>query len=267
MSITVKDFKVINTNTSGTKPGLMETTGRKNINEMDNILSQNTVKNNVTEGISVPGTPSTISGGGLLNKAHMNSNFIKINRRNELETGDNINVFNKLRIIYYFGDTTAQNTICYGWANNINQTLSTIEFNVLYANCLAQTAGDYVDIDLPDDTFYPNLYLVLLLFNDVWQSRIIEDSNLKICSINSNQDYFCIDKTKSDTSNYAGNDTNNSHMIVSRGFNSIDAKNVRLVVGFEDHYSDITDNDYNDVVLVIVDPLNDDNNYNDNSLN
>jgi hypothetical protein len=260
MSLNIKNFKVLNTTN-----GLMPITGRNT--NMDNILSQINLKNNVTEGIAIPGTPSTISSGGLSTTAHMNSSFIKINRFGELETNDNINVFNKLRILYYFGDTSAQNTICYGWANNSNQDITTIEFNVLFANCNAQTEGDYVDIDLPDDTFYPNLYLVLVLFNDIWTNRIIENETNKICSIYSNQDYFCIHPDKSNTSDYPGNDTNQSHCIVTRGFNSIEGKNVRVVVGFEDHYIDITDKDYNDVVLVITDPLNDELNVNDNILN
>jgi hypothetical protein len=262
MSMNINNFKVLNLTS-----GLVEINGRKTLTDLDNIKSQINFKNNVTEGVAIPGTPSTISSGNLSTTAHMNSSFIKINKNLDIESNDNINIFNKLRFIYYFGDTTAQNTICYGWAYNPNQELNTINFNVLFANCLSQTNGDYIDVDLPDDIFYPNLYLVIILFNDIWTNRIIEDTNNKICSIYPNQDFFCINPNKSDTSNYPGNDNNTSHAVVTKGFNNIDGINVRMVIGFEDHYIDITDKDYNDVVLVITDPINDDLNVNDNVLN
>ena len=266
MSVTIKNFKVLNTSTSGDNAGVMAITGRKTSSELNNISSQYNLKNNLTDLTTVTGTPSSISNSSFNNIAHMGSNYIKISTDGmDNPNNENINVFQKIRIIFYFGTSSSQNMICYGWANSSTQTVT--NYNVLFANCNAQTYGDYVDIDLPDRTFYPNLYLVLILVNDIWPTRIIENSNQKICSVDiSNWDYFSLNPTKSNTSNYNGTDSSTNHTIIVKGKDHINNKNIRICVAFEDWYMDKTDKDYYDVGLIITDTLNDELNINDTNL-
>jgi hypothetical protein len=263
MSLTIKNFKVLNTTS-----GLMNIDGRKTTEQLNSISSQYTLKNNLTNLSYVEGTPNAINKAILTDYSHFSSSFLKIDYKGEDSNSlDKIDIFQKLRIIFYFGESTSNNMICYAWAHSTTQTLSELEFNVLFANCNAQQKGDYKDIDLPDMIYYPNLYLVLILVNNIWNQRIIEDVTNKICSVDvSNHDYFCIDPSKSVTSNNEATDNNTNHCIVIKGNNSIENKNIRYCIAFEDWYDEITDWDYHDVGLIVTDQLNDENQVIDNIL-
>jgi|SaaInlStandDraft_5_1057022.scaffolds.fasta_scaffold00837_11 hypothetical protein len=263
---TIKNFKVLDTTTSGNTAGIMLISGRKTTDELNNISSQYNLKNNLINLIPVSGTPSSINNSNFKNIAHMGSSYIKISTNGmDNPSDENINIFHKIRIIFYFGSSSSQNMICYGWANKLTQTVT--EYNVLFANCNAQSYGDYVDIDLPDRTFYPKLYLVLILINNIWSSRIIEDIPTKTCSVDiSNWDYFNLNPSKSNTNNYDGIDNNTSHTIIIKGKDQANNKNIRICIAFEDWYIDITDKDYYDVGLIITDAINDELNINDTNL-
>ena len=74
MALTIKNFTVLNTTT-----GQMAISGRYTSAQVSNILSQSTITDNVTEGVAIAGTPSTIdSGEGLFGKAHIGSVSIEI---------------------------------------------------------------------------------------------------------------------------------------------------------------------------------------------
>ena len=44
-------------------------------------------------------------------------------------------------------------------------------WNVVFASTKTQTYGDYVDIELPNYSSYPNLYVAFVLLVKVWQTK------------------------------------------------------------------------------------------------
>lgn len=255
MSITIKNFKVDNT-TSGKMPQ----TGRRTLTYLETILSSGTFLNDLVERQAIPGTPATISAGNLVGKAHMSTKYIQVIRENGYLGIDKVFCSTKLRITKISGTSSAANMICYAWSSDPNILPTALTWNVLFANFNQQTQGDYIDIDLPDSTFYPNLYLSLILINDAWKSRTIVDATQKICSVPGNLDYFCINP------NYSKADVGQSHCVNIQAYNVFDGLQDRVCVAFEDWYMAQTDRDYNDVVLAIQDAFLDTNNVNDTSI-
>jgi len=255
MSITIKNFKVLNTTS-----GKMQQTGRRKLTFLETILSSKTFLDDLIERFAIAGTPATISGGNLVGKAHMSTKYIEITRTNGNNGIDKIAVSTKLRITKVSGTSSAANMICYGWTNDPNILPTSIPWNVLFANFNQQTQGDYIDIDLPDSTFYPKLYLALILINDAWKSRTIEDAGQMICSVPGNLDYFCINP------NYSNVDVGLSHCVNIQAYNEPNGLQNRICVAFEDWFMAKTDRDYNDVVLAIQDAFLDTDNINDSSI-
>ena len=198
-TLSIKNFKVINTTT-----GQMPITGRIDNNQLSNILSYKKIINEVIEGILVPGTPDSISAGGLQGISHMSTSYIKIItdfKNNSL----NDEVFipdNFIRITYVGGITGASNSLIYGFCASNNTPIENINWNVAFAKNTSQTAGDYIDVSFPDMTYYPsdNFYISFILLNSAWDNRIIIRDN--VCNItNINTPNFCINRlTKLDNS-------------------------------------------------------------------
>lgn len=253
--ITIKNFKVLDTTT-----GKMQQSGRRKLSYLETILSSKTYLDNLVEKTAIPGTPSTISSGPFVGNAHMSTKYIQIIRQNGNLGIDNVIVSTLLRITKITGTSSAANMICYGWASSPSVLPTAITWNVLFADFNKQTQGDYVDIELPDSTFYPNLYLALILVNDAWKSRTVVDETLKICSVPGNLDYFCI------TPGYSNADVGQSHCMNIQGYNNPNGLQDRVGVAYEDWYIASTDRDYNDVVLTIQDAFLDSNNVNDSTI-
>ena len=241
MSFSIKNFTVLNTTT-----GVMPITGRYTSSQINNILSHTTLINGVTEQQTVPGMPTTISSSSsMYNKAHICTGYIKlIDSYLKNTSGDAIFVPDGiLRICYLGGTTSAKNSVIYGFAPATSTAIANITWDVLIAVNTTQTLGDYWDIILPDRTFYPNLYLAIIVLNDSWSSRTIVSGTT--CNITNTTPNFCIDSSKSVT------DTNTAHFINLQGYNSNYGVLTRLVIGIEDWYSSLTDNDFNDILLAV----------------
>ena len=254
-NITIKNFKVTNLTS-----GKIQQTGRRKLNYLETILSSKTFINDLVERTAIPGTPGSITSGDLVNKAHMSTKYIEILNQYGTNGIDTIIIPAKIRFTKVTGTSSAQNMICYGWASSLDTAVTAITWNVLFANFNEQTQGDYIDIDLPDRTRFPKLFLALILINDAWRNKTIENVNLKICSVPGNLDYFCINPDNSKA------DVGDSHCVNIQGFSNIYGVQNRISVAFEDWYMDQTDNDYNDVVISIQDAYLDDDNVNDTSI-
>ena len=252
MTINIKNFKVTDLTS-----GKMEQSGRKTQEQLNVIKSQDKFKTSLVEQQAVPGTPTIISSGPLLNSAHMSTKYINISRENGKNSIDSVFIPTIIRIIKLSGYSAVANMICYAFANSPTQLSENLEWNVLFANFNEQTEGDYVDISLPDSTLYPKLYLGLILLNNAWLKKTIVNETQKICSIPSNLKFFCINPS------YSNADVGLSHVINIQAYNTYIGYQNRLCVAFEDYYSNVTDRDYNDVVLSIQDRDFDENAIND----
>lgn len=236
MSLNINRFKVLNTTN-----GLMLQNGRNS--NLNVIASQNIVINNLTNGTNVPGSPYTISSGDMFNIGHIGLTYIKIINNNVIRLTENCIYVpdNYIRVIYLGGITDSTNSLLYGFANS--QTQQNISLNVLIANTNSQTIGDYFDIELPDRTYFPNLYVVLYVLNGAWNNRTIINDN--VCSITStNCLSYCINPQ------YSLNDVTLSHFIFVNGTNNILGIPTRLSIGVEDQLiSEV--NDYSQLKLSI----------------
>ena len=244
MSITINQFNVIDTTS-----GLVDITGRYDSSQINNMFIYNTFTIGINNKIQVPGTPTTISSTSLLyNKSHLSTNFIHILKNTEYYN-NNTNIDsvyvpdNILRIVYLGGQTSATNTVIYGFAPSSSTLITNINWNVLMAVNKVHTIGDYWDIELPDSTFYPDLYLSIIVLNGAWKIRNIINNN--ICSVNYSLPSFCINPSVSTS------DSGLSHFIVLQGYNSNANLLTRLLISVEDWYSSSTDNDYNDIIFSI----------------
>lgn len=255
-TLSIKNFNVLNTTN-----GKMPITGRIDNNQLSNILSYKKIINEVIEGIEVPGTPDTISSGGLQGISHMATSYIKIItdfKNNSL----NDEVFipdNFIRITYVGGTTGASNSLIYGFCDSNNTPIENITWNVAFAKNTSQTAGDYIDVPFPDMTYYPsdNFYISFILLNSAWDNRIIIRDN--ICSItNLNAPNFCINPSKSLY------DINKSHFINIKGSNTFYGYFTRITFGSEDWHIENTDKDYNDFSFSISSRFNSELNVNEN---
>jgi hypothetical protein len=242
MVLTVKQFNVIDTST-----GKVAISGRYTNAQINTIKSQYLLTNDTVERTTIAGTPDTINSSELLyGISHMSTSYIQIVR----SFGTNVSndcIFvpdGTIRISYIGGTTSASNSILYGFSPSTSTSLSSITFNVLVAKNTSQTIGDYWDIPIPDDTNYPNLYLVLVLVNSGWDSRTIVSGNT--CSIpTTNIPNFCIDPSKSIY------DENKSHFIILQCKNSVYGIPNRISIAIEDWLFGQTDNDYNDFLISI----------------
>lgn len=258
MSLSIKNFKVLDLDT-----GKIQQDGRRTLNHLETIVASKTFLDNLQERRLVYGTPKTIKKGNLVTKAHMSTQYIKINRgeQHRANSDDVLNVMTRLRLTKLTGTSAAKNMLCYAWTNSINTTSTNLIWNVAFANFNEQNQGDYLNIDLPENTNYPNLYLALMIINGAWDQKTIVNQEQKICSIPGNDlVYFSITPSQSIS------DTNYSHCIVIKAYSSHIGLQNRVCLAFEDWHMNFSDRDYNDVVISLQDAFLDDNNINDNSI-
>jgi hypothetical protein len=242
MSLSISYFTVVNTTT-----GQMQQTGRKTNAEMVNIISQNYVISGLVPGITVPGTPQTISGGPLYQIGDMSKQYIKIVKEfqlisqiNSLFVQDNI-----IRFTFLGGTTTSSDSILYGFTSSPSQPISGVQFNVLIANTNSQTVGDYFDIDITNTTTYSTVYLIVCILNGAWTNRTIISGDQ--CSISSTDgNLFCMNPSQS------LQDISLSHFIIVNGVNSVYGINSNLVMGIEDDLISSSNRDYANVKLGIT---------------
>jgi hypothetical protein len=210
MALTIKNFKVTNLIS-----GNIQQTGRRKLSHLETMLSTKKFLDDLIEKSRVQGTPDNITGGPFFGEAHMSTRYISIIREKTNNLLDALYCSTILRITKVSGTTSAQNTICYAWSNSLDTNSTELTWNVLFANCNEQVNGDYIDIELPDTTQYPNLYLSIIIINDVWKNKTIINENQNICSIPGNKDYFSINPQKSNA------DIGQSHFIIIQGYDKI----------------------------------------------
>lgn len=254
MSINIKHFKVIN-NTNGK----VKISGRNNNTKINLIKSHNQYLNNISEGQEVTGMPSNISKTGLQGLSHLGNNIQIIKHRFTINN-NSLYIPDRLRISYISGTTAGNNSIIYAWSNKENINYTELDWNVLFANCNAQSHGDYWDIDLPDDTHYPNLYLNIIMLLNSWSEKKlqIKDNIFNFKNTIHKRIYH-------NNYLYSYIDNNTSHSINLQGTNTKDNINTRIIIGFEDWPLPNSDLDYNDIILSISSVFFDETNLNDNS--
>lgn len=238
MSINIKYFTVSNTTTGHITP-----TGNKNINWNK---SQSSILSNLVNLTPVSGTPESITRDGLNTTAHMGTTYINIITEHKTTNSfESLFISDMIRITIIGGYAAYNNSIIYGFSANNTTTATNITWSVAFANMNAQNTGDYIDIPLPDKTYYPNLFLAIALIPNGWNNRTIVDADKKICSLPSNSTYYNINKT------YSSTDTDYSHSINSQGYNSTYGIFTRIILAFEDWEMLDTDRDYDDVVISV----------------
>ena len=263
MVLNIKNFKVENTTT-----GLRLQSGRKTTSQLNNNLLSSTYLNNLVNETAVQGTPTAITGGGLVGKAYMGQNYIKIVREigniiSNPALNNQVYIPDRVRITRVGGVCNTQNSLCYAWSSSLTKTPEELEWNVLMPNVKEQSDGDYFDIDLPDSTLYPNLYISFILIPNAWLGRTIIDASLNICSIPNNLDYFCSNPSFS----IGKMDPNIAHTINIQGFNQNQGILTRVGLSFEDRYmAYFSDRDYNDITIYVSSVFFDDENINETDL-
>ena len=250
-------------NVTNTTTGNMQQTGRKTNSELTNILSQSTIINNLVSGTTVPGTPVQITGGPLYGIGVMGFQYIELVKTfqknsslNSLYVPDDF-----VRLTFLGGTTSSTDAIIYAFANSTSQTFASLVFYMAIANTNSQVAGDYFDLQLPDPTAYPNIFLVLALINGAWTTRTIVSGTQ--CSIQIGAPgtaTYCINPTQS------LQDVGLKHFILVNGYNSVYGVYSNIAIGIEDDPIATSNRDYANVKLAISSRMINDSLTNDNLL-
>ena len=235
-------------NVTNTTTGNMQQSGRKTNSELTNIVSQSTIITDLVSGTTVPGTPVEITGGPLYGIGQMGFQYIQLIKAfqkntslNSLFVPDNI-----IRITFLGGTTSSTDSVIYAFANSTSQTFSNLTFNMAMANTNSQVTGDFFDIELPDPTSYPNIYLVLALINGAWTTRTIVSGNrcrIEIGAVGTST--YCINPTQS------LQDVGLKHFILVCGYNSTLGIHSNIAIGIEDDPIASSNRDYANVKIAV----------------
>jgi hypothetical protein len=250
-------------NVTNTTTGNMQQSGRKTNSELTNIVSQSRIITDLVSGTTVPGTPVTITSGPLYGIGQMGFQYIELIKSfqkntslNSLFVPDNI-----IRITFLGGTTSSTDSIIYAFANSTSQTFASLTFNMAMANTNSQVTGDFFDIELPDPTSFPNIYLVLALINGAWTTRTIVSGNqcrIQIGAVGTST--YCINPTQS------LQDVGLAHFILVNGYNSTLGIHSNIAIGLEDDPIGSSNRDYANVKLAISSRSLNDNLTNDSEL-
>jgi hypothetical protein len=250
-------------NVTNTTTGNMQQTGRKTNSQLTNIVSQSRIITDLVSGTPVPGTPVQITGGPLYGVGQMGFQYIQLIKTfqknaslNSLFVPDDF-----VRLTFLGGTTSSTDAIIYAFAYSTSQTFASLSFNMAIANTNSQIAGDYFDLQLPDPTAYPNIFLVLALINGAWTTRTIVSGNQ--CSIEigaSGTATYCISPTQS------LQDVGIKHFILVSGYNSVYGLNSNIAIGIEDDPIASSNRDYANVKLAVSSRMINESLTNDNLL-
>jgi|GEM_PF-6759556 len=242
----MKYMSYIYFNVTNTTTGNMQQSGRKTNSQLTNIVSQSRIITDLVSGNTVPGTPVQITGGPLYGIGQMGFQYIELIKAfqkntslNSLFVPDNI-----LRLTFLGGTTSSTDSIIYAFANSTSQTFANLTFNMAIANTNSQITGDFFDIQLPDPTAYPNIYLVLAIINGAWTTRTIVSGNqcsIQIGSVGTAT--YCINPTQS------LQDNGLAHFILVNGYNSTLGIHSNIAIGIEDEPIASSNRDYANVKL------------------
>ena len=235
-------------NVTNITTGNMQQSGRKTNNQLLTILTQSRIITDLVSGTTVPGTPYQVTGGPLYGIGQMGFQYIQIVKTfqknaqlNSLYIPDNI-----MRLTFLGGNTISADSIIYAFANSTSQTFAELTFYMAIANTNSQIAGDYFDIELPEPTTYPNIYLVLALINGAWTDRTIISGNRCRIEIGANDtSTYCINPEQS------LQDVGLKHFILVSGISDIFGVYANIAIGIEDESIASSNLDYANVKLAI----------------
>jgi hypothetical protein len=235
-------------NVTNTTTGNVQQTGRKTNDQLTNIYTQSRIINDLVNGTTVPGTPYQITSGPLYGVGQMGFQYIQLVKvfqqnapLNSLYVPDSF-----IRLTFLGGTTTSTDSIIYAFASSTSQTFAELTFNMAIANTNSQIVGDYFDIQLPDLTDYPNIYLVLSLINGAWTNRTIVSGNQ--CRIQLGEvgtSTYCINPTQS------LQDVGLKHFILVCGLNDVLGINSNIAIGIEDEPIATSNLDYSKVKIAV----------------
>ena len=250
-------------NVTNTTTGNMQQSGRKTNSQLTNIVSQSRIITDLVSGTTVPGTPVTITSGPLYGIGQMGFQYIELIKSfqkntslNSLFVPDNI-----MRLTFLGGTTSSTDSIIYAFANSTSQTFANLTFNMAIANTNSQVTGDFFDIQLPDPTSYPNIFLVLALINGAWTTRTIISGNqcrIEIGAVGTAT--YCINPAQS------LQDNGLKHFILVNGYNSILGIHSNIAIGIEDDPIASSNRDYANVKIAVSSRMTNDSLTNDSEL-
>lgn len=222
--LNIKQFKVANTTTGATEQSGRETTPFYSLAQttLTNDLSQNAVMANKTL--------TTVTGS---TRAHLSRSYIKVVREytQDVSGADEVYIVDGIMRITFLSAAGSENgsALLYAFSAYSTTAVTDLTWNVAIANSKAQTVGDFFDIELPDPTAYPSLYICFLVVKDVWEKREIVDANNKICRINNIAKFhYCIHPQK------CIYDRDKAHYLCLNGLDSKTGIKTRIVIGVED---------------------------------
>ena len=129
------------------------------------------------------------------------------------------------------------------------------------ANTNSQVTGDFFDIQMPDSTSYPNIYLVLALINGAWTTWTIVSGNrcsIQIGAVGTST--YCINPTQS------LQDVGVKHFILVCGYNSTFGVHSNIAIGIEDDPIASSNLDYSNVKIAVSSRMINDSLTNDSEL-
>jgi hypothetical protein len=182
--------------------------------------------------------------------------FQKNVQLNSIFVPDNI-----IRLTFLGGTTSSTDSIIYAFANSTSQTFSSLIFYMAIANTNSQVTGDFFDLQLPDPTSFPNIYLVLALINGAWTTRTIVSGNqcrIEIGAVATST--YCINPTQS------LQDIGLKHFILVCGYNSTLGINSNIAISIEDDPIASSNRDYANVKLAVSSKMINDGLTNDTEL-
>lgn len=238
--LNIKNFVVADIST-----GRMSQSGR----EPTRFLSQSTLITDLSKNLPVTNKLlTTITDASLNSHAHFSSSYIKIIREytQDISSADEVYIPDGIMRITFLSEKAVYNSsLLYAFTPYSTTTTRSLEWNVAIANSKAQTAGDYFDIQLPDPTYYPSLYISFLIVKDAWVLKKIIDPVQKICRIsNVSRFHYCINPQ------FCFYDRNRKHFVCSNGLDRTTGIKTRITMGVEaDRHGFYCSCDFNDIVF------------------
>ena len=196
-------------------------------------LSQSTLSSDLSSNKAVVNKGlQTIIDASLNAHAHLSRSYIKVIREYTQDISGADEVFipdGIMRLTFLSANATTNSSLLYAFSAFPGTTIDNLQWNVAIANTKAQTDGDYFDIQLPDPTYYPSLYVCFLIVKDAWALRKIIDANQNICKIsNVSRFHYCIHPQK------CYYDKERPHYICSTGLDTTTSIKTRITFGVED---------------------------------
>lgn len=241
--LNIRKFTVADTTT-----GTIAQSGRESGTQ---YLSQSTLLNDLSSNKAVVNkTLQTITDASLNEHAHLSRSYIRVIRdyKQDISGADEVFIPDGImRLTFLSENATYNSALLYAFSPYSTKVVPDLEWNVAIANTKAQTAGDYFDIQLPDATYYPSLYVCFLIVKDAWVLREIVDANQKICRIsNVSRFHYFVNPQK------CVYDHNRAHFIACNGLDTTTGIKTRITFGVEDdRHGYYCSCDYNDLIFSI----------------